>query len=301
MRFCGRCGAQASEQATYCPKCGNALAKPVSSRSTADLSSPSAAAEEATTTVVAAPTAPQDSQPRHAPLPPAPRRPIPPVAQAGSTSHRGFESETTTSRRGEMPIRTIVAVVVVLAALGAGAVLLFGGGANRSSPSTHRASASRPVAGSPGAGGAPASTPTATGPSSAAPAAPIAPAALGPERAAVVAVLGEYQTAYSNHDGAGVSRLLTPGVVRHGLTAQGCRYSRGRTAVLSAYESQFAAGSGAYRLIGLTASDVQLRSASAAHVNSRYDIAPGGSGNVSFTLARESNEWKITQIYATCA
>jgi hypothetical protein len=120
-------------------------------------------------------------------------------------------------------------------------------------------------------------------------------------KAAVLSLLGSYQAAYSSHDGQGLEDLLSPSVIRHGLTASGCAFSRGKAAVLASYASQFASGSGRYRLLGLTPTAVELRGAAGAHLNSRYDISPGGSGSVSFTFTKEADGWKISQVYATCA
>jgi hypothetical protein len=183
----------------------------------------------------------------------------------------------------------MAAVALLCAAIGAAAILLLGG----KSKSDHRqTSLEAATAGSHAATSA-ADTSATTAPTTSQEPAPMA-------QAAVLTLLGRYQADYSAHDVAGLSSAFSSGVVRRGLTAKGCAVSKGRAAVLSAYGSQFAAGSGTYRLIGLTPRDVELRGSSEAYVNSHYQISPGGSGSVSFTLTREGQEWKIRKIYATC-
>jgi hypothetical protein len=199
--------------------------------------------------------------------------------------------------RDGVPIVAIVAVIVLVAAAGAGAVLLLGGhnGAKKGSAPAARSKASVSVAGQ----GNPVQT-TAGGAGTTT-AAPLSVASRASAQAAIVAVLGGYQTTYSDHDTSGLAQLLTPGVIRHGLTSAGCRFDHGRSTVLDDYQSQFASGSGTYRLLGLTPSGIEFRGPDVAHVNSRYQISPGGTGTVSFTMAREGDEWKISQVYATCA
>ena len=184
----------------------------------------------------------------------------------------------------------MIAVVLPCAAVGAAAILLLG---SNGKSNDHRTSLAAATVGAHAATSA-TNTSTATVPTTP----QETPRAA---QAAVVALLRRYQTDYSAHDVAGLTSAFSSGVVRHGLSASGCAVSKGRAAVLSAYESQFAAGSGTYRLIGLTPQDIELRGSTEAYVNSHYQISPGGSGSVSFTLTREGQEWKITQIYATCA
>ena len=292
MSFCGRCGAQGAAGATYCPKCGSVLKRPAAS---APASPPSTTPADSAHT--AAPEGPATVAQRQAQRPPAPPQPPmpsrPTVLPPSSISPGGYPS-TSKRRRDGVPVVAIAAVVVLVAALGGAAALLI----NHKSAHARstRASVSKPAAGGhtqPIQNGA-ASTESSS-------AAPAGGADEATAQSSLLALLSTYQTAYSNHDIQGVSRLLTPGVVRHGLTASGCTSSHGRAAVLADYESQFAAGSGTYRLVGLTASKIELRGAEAAHLNGHYQITPGGSGHVSFTFAREGTEWKISQVYATCA
>jgi hypothetical protein len=201
-----------------------------------------------------------------------------------------------------VPVALIVVLALVVAAVGAGAVILSHGsgshqsradgsavtsGGSDTSPSTNAARASGPTA----------AAPSDTGPGSATTSAATSKAA----QTAILGLLGSYQTSYSSHDSAGLSRLFAATVVRHGLAAGGCRVSHGRSAVLASYESQFAAGSGAYRLDGLTSSQIRLSGPDLAHLSSRYEITPGGTGSVGFTFVLEDNEWKISLIDATCA
>lgn len=184
---------------------------------------------------------------------------------------------------------TMIAIVLLCTAVGVTAILLLGGNGKSDRRRTGQAAT---TAGSyVGTSTTNANTATVPTPQETLPAA----------QAAVVALLGRYQTDYSDHDIAGLSSAFSAGVVRHGLAASGCTVSKGRAAVLSAYRSQFAEGSGTYRLIGLTRQHVELRGSGEAYVSSHYRISPGGSGPVSFTLIHEGHEWKIEQIHATCA
>jgi Double zinc ribbon len=184
----------------------------------------------------------------------------------------------------------VIAVVLLCAAVGAGAILLLGG---KRKPDHRRTSQTTATVGSHAATST-TNTNIATVPTTPQETPPAA-------ETAVVALLGRYQTDYSAHDIAGLSSAFSADVMRRGLAASGCTVSKGRAAVVSAYESQFAEGSGTYRLIGLTPQHVELRGSSNAYVNVHYQISPGGSGSVSFTLIRERQEWKIKQVYATCA
>jgi hypothetical protein len=183
----------------------------------------------------------------------------------------------------------MIAVVLLCAGVGAAAILLLDG---KGKPSHHRTSQAAATAGSHAATST-TNTNTATVPTTPQETSPAA-------QAAVVVLLGRYQMDYSDHDIAGLSSVFSAGVVRHGLAASGCTVSKGRAAVLSAYRSQFAEGSGTYRLIGLTPQHVELRGSNESYVSSHYQISPGGSGPVSFTLIHEGQEWKIKQVYATC-
>jgi hypothetical protein len=193
-----------------------------------------------------------------------------------------------TRRERRFSVVVMVAIVLVCAAIGAAAILLLGSNGKSDRYRTSQAAAAV------GSHAAISTTNTNTVPTTPQETPPAA-------QAAVVTLLGRYQTDYSDHDLAALSSTFSAGVVRRGLAASGCTVSKGRAAVLSAYESQFAEGSGRYRLIGLTPPHIELRGSSEAYVDSRYQISPGGSGSVSFTLTREGQEWKIKQIYATCA
>lgn len=284
MSFCGHCGARAAPEASYCPKCGNALARQAASAPPSPSSEAPASIAQPTPPPQAGPAAVAQREAQRAPAPPPthPRAP-PDRPQPRSLPSSGYEPPSGHSGN-RVPVAAIVAVVVLVAALGAGAALLLS-----RNTSTHHRSADHTSA-------------SAEAPTDESSTVPVAnEAAAATSQAAVMALLASYQTAYSNHDAAGLSQLFAPGVVRHGLTASGCRTSTGRAAVLADYESQFADGSGTYHLVGLTTSDVELRGTDAAHVNSHYKITPGGSGYVSFTFAREGNEWKMSQVYATCS
>jgi hypothetical protein len=208
----------------------------------------------------------------------------------GRPSERPSVPTPSTPRERRLPIVAVIAVVLLCAGIGAAAILLLGGRGRSDHQRTSKAT---------GIPGSHAATSTTNTNIATVPATPqeTPPAA----QAAVVALLGRYQTDYSDHDITGLASAFSAGVVRHGLAASGCTVSKGRAAVLSAYESQFAEGSGSYRLIGLTPQHVALRGSSEAYVSVHYRISPGGSGSVSFTLTREGQQWKIKEVYATCA
>jgi hypothetical protein len=119
------------------------------------------------------------------------------------------------------------------------------------------------------------------------------------DRKAILGILGEYQSAYSDHNISGLAKIFTPGIVRHGLAAGGCTVSRGRGSVLTDYQSQFEAGSGSYELVGLTSSDIEL-DGKRGTLDAHYLITPGGSGYVNFKFAEAGEGWKISEVYATC-
>jgi hypothetical protein len=287
VRFCGRCGAETAPGAAYCPKCGNPL-------QATGASAPSLGETEPVTQPRTPPGAGALAQPEaarsSAPPLPSTTRPQTPASPPSPPPPSGYQPPSGRRRDG-LPVGAVGAIVVLIAAVGAGAALLL---------SNHKSShsGSKPASANPSvAAGANSAQASASSPAAATSTVPSAAA----EQAAILAVLGEYQATYSSHDISGLSHILTEGVVRHGLTSTGCRFDRGRPAVLADYQSQFADGSGTYRLVGLAASGIELRGTDAAHVNAHYQISPGGSGAVSFTLAREGNEWKISQVYATCA
>jgi hypothetical protein len=121
------------------------------------------------------------------------------------------------------------------------------------------------------------------------------------KREAVVGVLNAYQHDYTNHSASGLGTIFTEKIKRHGLSGSGCSVVEGHQPVLEDYEQQFNNRTGTYTLVGLAPSQVQLRGPDNAEVHSHYEISPGGSGFVNFKLAASGNEWKISEVYATCA
>ncbi len=121
------------------------------------------------------------------------------------------------------------------------------------------------------------------------------------KREAVVGVLDAYQRDYTNRSTSSLGTIFTQRIKRHGLSGSGCSVVEGRQPVLEDYEQQFEAGTGTYALVGLAPNQVRLRGPDAAEVHSHYEISPGGSGFVNFELAANGNEWKISEVYATCA
>jgi hypothetical protein len=120
-------------------------------------------------------------------------------------------------------------------------------------------------------------------------------------RQAIMGILQSYQRDYSAHDLSGLSAIFSPQIKRHGLAAGGCSVVEGRSAVLGDYASQFAQGTGEYTLVGLSASQIELDGAARAHIDANYRISTGGEGFVDFDFVEEDGNWKITQVYATCA
>lgn len=122
------------------------------------------------------------------------------------------------------------------------------------------------------------------------------------DRAAIVEVLREYEDAYFNASLANMSKLLTPDVERHGLSANGCSTVSGKSSVLSAYRSQFTQnGPVPYRLVGLSSRNVHLYGDGEARVETEYSISSAGnSGAISFTLEESGGNWSIGGIDATC-
>ena len=177
----------------------------------------------------------------------------------------------------------------LLAAGLAAALLLTGGG----SDDRGGAAATAPASAA-GPGGA--ETPGTTTKPSAAPPSP------GADRIAVVGVLRGYEAAYAEASLADMSKLLTPDVERHGLSAGGCSTVFGKSSVLSAYESQFAEnGPVPYRLVGLSPADVYLYGNGEARIDTEYSISStGNSGAISFALEEGGDGWSISEIDATC-
>jgi len=120
------------------------------------------------------------------------------------------------------------------------------------------------------------------------------------DREGIMSLLDSYQQTYSNHDVQGLEKLFAQDVRRHGLTKGGCMISRGLSPVLASYRSQFEAGSGHYRLVGLSERRIQIDSATQAHLQGHYTITPGGSGYVDFKFTDSGGAWKISEVNATC-
>jgi hypothetical protein len=141
-----------------------------------------------------------------------------------------------------------------------------------------------------------AAPPPATVSTTATPPAPQSPAAA---RAALLALVESYATAFSRHDLAGLTRILAPGIVRRGLVGSSCAVSVGRRAVLADYAGQFQSGTGRYTLPGLGPALVQL-SGNTAVVPAHYAISTGGAGSITFTASRATGSWQIVGVDATC-
>jgi hypothetical protein len=176
-----------------------------------------------------------------------------------------------------------VAVIIALLGIGTGVVVATGALSNK----TQATSPTRPIT----------TATTATAP--AVPAGPT-PGEQASDRQAMMSVLSAYQSAYSDHNLSGLSNIFTPDIKRHGLAAGGCTVSRGRSAVLADYQSQFEEGSGSYELVGLSSGNIQLDGKTRAHLDTHYQITPGGSGYVNFRFAELGEGWQISEVYATC-
>lgn len=121
------------------------------------------------------------------------------------------------------------------------------------------------------------------------------------KREAVVGVLDAYQRYYSDRSVSGLGSIFAEGIKRHGLSGSGCSVVEGRRPVLEDYEQQFDAGTGTYTLVGLAPNQVQLSGPNSAEVHSHYEISSGGTGFVNFKLTAAGSEWRISEVYATCA
>jgi hypothetical protein len=116
---------------------------------------------------------------------------------------------------------------------------------------------------------------------------------------AVVGVLTSYEDGYSAHNASTLRAILSPSVERTGEGAHGCEHATGQTAVLGAYEAQWAAGASRYQLIGLSPQAVKLNEKTAS-VKLSYRIAPASQGTIAFRLAASGKQWLITNITASC-
>jgi hypothetical protein len=193
---------------------------------------------------------------------------------------------TELSRRRQPGLYTLALAIVVLAGVGIG--VLFATGALSGSSRARRKSTPAQVTGASVAD----QTPTT-------PAGPSESERLR-DRGIIMGLLTSYQTDYSAHNVLALTGLFTPDVTRHGLAAGGCRVSHGRSAVVASYKSQFDEGTGVYSLVGLSASHIQLESATQAHLTVHYRITPGGTGYVDFRFVEAGEGWKIGEVYATC-
>ncbi len=197
----------------------------------------------------------------------------------------GYPPSFSYPRRGVSSAVLAVAALIALLGIGTGVVVATGvlsGGTHPSSPTQPAVTAhGSPV------------------PKSVAPATPTAPEQRA-ARSSIMSLLADYQSSYSAHDVGGLASIFSPGITRHGLAAGGCTVARGRRAVLGDYRSQFEAGSGSYRLIGLTPQEIAIDSIDRAHLDAHYEIDPGGTGYVNFKFAALGGGWKISEVYATC-
>jgi serine/threonine protein kinase len=119
------------------------------------------------------------------------------------------------------------------------------------------------------------------------------------DRADILRVLKGYERAFTRQDIAGLRRLFTSGVSRHGLRLGGCSETRGRQAVLDASDEQFHGGSTSYHLLDLKSSNVHL-SGGHATLESRYTISTGGAGQIRFELRSSGGAWRIARVVAPC-
>ena len=143
-------------------------------------------------------------------------------------------------------------------------------------------------------------TPSATAEPSPTATATLAPPAAGTDERAIVRVLEDYERGYTNQDLDLLGGVFAADVTRRGRDGASCVTTEGREDVLGTYESQFAAGAGAYELLDLSGDIVEL-DGDTASATSRYAIAPGASGSVNFRLRRgEADDWQIDRVIANC-
>jgi hypothetical protein len=142
---------------------------------------------------------------------------------------------------------------------------------------------------------------TATSPSAGRPAAANNPSGdLSNNSQQIVTLLHHYEGSYSAHDLDALRLILAPNVRRFGAGSGGCVHSNGETEVLADYAAQFAAGSGAYRLVGVRPAAIHFTSPSNATITLAYHIAPVSQGQVTFQLTEGAQGWQISDINATC-
>ena len=122
---------------------------------------------------------------------------------------------------------------------------------------------------------------------------------LAQNRDEISTVLRRYETAYTNHDTAGLKFVFTPGVTRHGLASGGCGDASGRDEVLDQYRQQFALGTGTYTLRGMAPTAIEV-DGDRAHTDLRFSIEGGRSGSVSFDLERFRNAWRVSRVDSHC-
>ncbi len=218
------------------------------------------------------------------PAPPAvaPAFPTAPLSRPSGSADAGKK------RRG------IVAALLVLVLAGGGAAAYAIGNHPGASPSRRTVSAS--------AARGPALSAQADAAASSGAATTKSPEfSIGAARRDIVGLLDTYQSAYSQQSTADLAGILSPSVTRHGLAAGGCTVSHGLRAVLADYRDQFQAGTGTYKLIGLSEQAIAFDGTAAARIKAHYEITPGGSGFVDFKFAEAGQGWKISEIYATCS
>ncbi len=209
----------------------------------------------------------------------------PPTEGYPNYGYPGGYSPSPSPRSGSQAI-LVAAVTIALLGIGIGVVVATG----VLSGGVHANAAPRPTVAA--AASAKSQTPaTPVGPT---------PSEQAEDRDAIVALLGAYQRAYSDHDISGLANIFAPKIDRHGLAAGGCTVSRGRSAVLADYRSQFERGSGSYELVGLSGGQARFDSKTRAHLDAHYRIAPGGTGYVNFKFDQLGEGWKISEVYATC-
>lgn len=253
------------------------------------LGCPEAGRAAATASAVAAPPTtgwPGAPHPPGAPTPPK----IPPTqtypGYSGPAGYPPSQPFPPLPPRSGNQVVLVAAVIIALLGIGTGVVVATGAFSSSTDTNTPAIPTTAVVAHT--SSQAP---PAPTGPT---------PSEQASDRHAIMGILGAYQSAYSDHDLSGLGNIFTPEINRHGLAAGGCTVSRGRSAVLNDYQSQFEEGSGSYELINLSEGAIQFDSKTRAHLDAHYQITPGGTGYVNFRFAELGEGWKISEVYATC-
>jgi hypothetical protein len=121
------------------------------------------------------------------------------------------------------------------------------------------------------------------------------------DQEAIVGVLEGYADAYTARSSDAMRAVLAEDVTRVGLRSGGCSEDTGVDEVITAYEEQWAGGTGTYTLPNLSTDAVQVFGDEAV-APLTYAFVGGAGGTVTFNLERQDDgtSWLISRVEATC-